>query len=330
VNWTSIFDNSISAAIRPNAIIFAISAIGLNVHFGYTGLLNFGQVGFLAVGAYAAAISVLEWSFPLWLGWLFGLFAAMCWALLLGYPTLRLRADYLAIVTIAAGEIFRLSIMAPSFREVTGGADGLSGFNDDWRSLNPLPAGEYGIGFLKFSAAETWAILVGWTLVLLSVLLVYLLIRSPWGRVLKAIREDEDAVRALGKNVFAYKMQSLVLGGCLGALAGIYFVSQQASVVPSNYSTAQTFFAYVCLILGGTARIWGPVLGSMLFWAIITFTDNFLRQAVEAGYISNSLLDANQVGQVRLMLVGLGLILLLVFRPQGILGDRRELMLEPK
>jgi neutral amino acid transport system permease protein len=318
VNWTRILDNSLSAAIRPNAIIFAISAIGLNVHFGYTGLLNFGQIGFLAIGGYAAAISVLQWSFPLWLGWLFGLFAAMCWAVLLGYPTLRLRADYLAIVTIASGEIFRLSIMAPSFREVTGGADGLSGFNSDWRSLNPLPAGEYGIGFLKFSAAEAWAILVGWTLVLLSVLLVFLLMRSPWGRVLKAIREDEDAVRALGKNVFAYKMQSLVLGGCLGALAGIYFVSQQASVVP------------VCLILGGTARIWGPVIGSMLFWAIVTFTDNVLRQAVAADYIPRSVLDPNQVGQIRLMLVGLGLILLLVFRPQGLLGDRRELMLEPQ
>jgi branched-chain amino acid transport system permease protein len=130
VHWTRIFDSSISAAIRPNAIIFAISAIGLNVHFGYTGLLNFGQIGFLAIGGYGAAISVLQWGFPLWLGWLFGLFCAMLWALLLGYPTLRLRADYLAIVTIAAGEIFRLSVMAPSFREVTGGADGLSGFND--------------------------------------------------------------------------------------------------------------------------------------------------------------------------------------------------------
>jgi branched-chain amino acid transport system permease protein len=329
VDWGQILDNSISAAIRPNAIIFALAAIGLNVHFGYTGLLNFGQVGFMAVGGYFAAISVLEWNVPLVVGWLVGLLAAGVWALLLGYPTLRLRADYLAIVTIAASEIFRLSVMAPTFREVTGGADGLSGFNDDWNSLNPFPSGTYGIGFLKFSAAETWAIVVGWTLVLLSVLLVYLLIRSPWGRVLKAIREDEDAVRALGKNVFAYKMQSLVLGGSFGALAGIYFVSQQASVVPSNYSTAQTFYAYVCLILGGTARIWGPVVGSMLFWAILTLTNDTLRELVANDYIPESIMDPNQVGQVRLMLVGLGLILLLVFRPQGLLGDRRELMLEP-
>ena len=329
MDWGQILDNSISAAIRPNAIIFALAAIGLNVHFGYTGLLNFGQVGFMAVGGYFAAISVLEWGVPLWIGWLIGLLAAGVWALLLGYPTLRLRADYLAIVTIAASEIFRLSVMAPTFREITGGADGLSGFNADWRSLNPFSGGSYGVWFLQFGPAEFWAIVVGWALVLLAVLFVWLLMRSPWGRVLKAIREDEDAVRALGKNVFAYKMQSLVIGGSLGALAGIYFVSQQASVVPSNYSTAQTFYAYVCLILGGTARIWGPVVGSMLFWAIVTFTNETLRQAVSEDLIPQSLMDPNQVGQVRLMLVGAGLILLLVFRPQGLLGDRRELILEP-
>jgi branched-chain amino acid transport system permease protein len=263
------------------------------------------------------------------MGWLIGLLASGVWALLLGYPTLRLRADYLAIVTIAASEIFRLSVMAPTFREVTGGADGLSGFNADWRSLNPFSGGSYGVWFLQFGPAEFWAIVVGWALVLLAVLFVWLLMRSPWGRVLKAIREDEDAVRALGKNVFSYKMQSLVIGGALGALAGIYFVSQQASVVPSNYSTAQTFYAYVCLILGGTARIWGPVVGSMLFWAIVTFTNDTLRQAVAQDIIPQSVMDPNQVGQVRLMLVGVGLILLLVFRPQGLLGDRRELILEP-
>jgi branched-chain amino acid transport system permease protein len=329
MDWGQILDNSISAAIRPNAIIFALAAIGLNVHFGYTGLLNFGQVGFMAVGGYFAAISVLEWGVPLWMGWLIGLLASGVWALLLGYPTLRLRADYLAIVTIAASEIFRLSVMAPTFREVTGGADGLSGFNADWRSLNPFSGGSYGVWFLQFGPAEFWAIVVGWALVLLAVLFVWLLMRSPWGRVLKAIREDEDAVRALGKNVFSYKMQSLVIGGALGALAGIYFVSQQASVVPSNYSTAQTFYAYVCLILGGTARIWGPVVGSMLFWAIVTFTNDTLRQAVAQDLIPQSVMDPNQVGQVRLMLVGVGLILLLVFRPQGLLGDRRELILEP-
>jgi neutral amino acid transport system permease protein len=331
MDWGSILDNSISQMFRPLTAVFALAAIGLNVHFGYTGLLNFGQVGFMAVGAYGVAISVLEWSVPLWVGVLIGIGAAVALAALLGIPTLRLRADYLAIVTIATGEILRLTIMAPSFRDFTGGSDGLSGYNDDFTDLNPFTSGNnYGIGFLKFNAGATWNILVGWSLVLLAVLLVWLLMRSPWGRVLKAIREDEDAVRALGKNVFAYKMQSLIVGGVIGAFAGMYLVIQQGSTIPGNFTPAQTFYAYVALILGGAARIWGPVVGSMILWGLIVFTEEVLTGLVENDYISSDLISTNQVAQVRLMLVGLGLILLMIFRPQGIFGDRRELMLDER
>jgi neutral amino acid transport system permease protein len=327
MDWGTILDNSISQMFRPLTAVFALAAIGLNVHFGYTGLLNFGQVAFMAVGAYGVSISVLQFDVPLWVGVLIGIAAAVALAALLGIPTLRLRADYLAIVTIATGEILRLTIMAPSFRGVTGGSDGLSGYNRDYEDLNPFASGEYGIGFLKFNSAATWSIVVGWTLVLLAVLLVWLLMRSPWGRIVKAIREDEDAVRALGKNVFAYKMQSLIIGGVIGAFGGMYLVIQQGSIIPGNFTPTQTFYAYVALILGGAARIWGPVVGSMILWALIVFTEEFLGELVANGYISRDLMSPNQVSQVRLMLVGLGLVLLMIYRPQGIFGDRRELML---
>jgi branched-chain amino acid transport system permease protein len=154
--------------------------------------------------------------------------------------------------------------------------------------------------------------------------------RSPWGRVLKAIREDEDAVRALGKNVFVYKMQSLIIGGVIGAFGGMYLVIQQGSIIPGNFTPAQTFFAYVALILGGTARIWGPVIGSMILWALIVFTEELLGELVANDYISSDLMNPNQVSQVRLMLVGLGLALLMIYRPQGIFGDRNELMLDER
>jgi branched-chain amino acid transport system permease protein len=327
MDWGTILDNSISQAFRPLTAVFALAAIGLNVHFGYTGLLNFGQVAFMAVGAYAVSISVLQWGVPLWVGVLIGIGCAVALAALLGIPTLRLRADYLAIVTIATGEILRLTIMAPTFRGFTGGSDGLSGYNRDYEDLNPFSSGEYGIGFLKFDSAATWSIVVGWTLVLLAVLLVWLLMRSPWGRIVKAIREDEDAVRALGKNVFAYKMQSLIIGGVIGAFAGMYLVIQQGSIIPGNFTPTQTFYAYVALILGGTARIWGPVVGAMILWVLIVFTEEFLGELVANDYISSDLMSPNQVSQVRLMLVGLGLILLMIYRPQGIFGDRQELML---
>ncbi len=116
MDWSAIVEDTLRALVGREAIIYALAAIGLNVHFGYTGLLNFGQVAFMAIGGYGVAISVLEWDLPLWVGVFFGIGAAVLLALLLGLPTLRLRADYLAIVTIAASEIFRLMISAPSWR----------------------------------------------------------------------------------------------------------------------------------------------------------------------------------------------------------------------
>jgi len=110
----------------------------------------------------------------------------------------------------------------------------------------------------------------------------------------------------------------------------MYWVIQQGATIPANFTPAQTFYAYVALILGGTARIWGPVVGSMIFWGLIVFTEEVLTELVANDYISSDLMSTNQVAQVRLMLVGLGLVLLMVFRPQGIFGDRRELMLDER
>ncbi|HEX8804123.1 MAG TPA: branched-chain amino acid ABC transporter permease [Acidimicrobiales bacterium] len=327
MDWASIFDNTLRALLGREAIIYALAAIGLNIHFGYTGLLNFGQVGFMAVGGYGVAVSVLQWDLPLWVGLLVGIGAAVVLALLLGMPTLRLRADYLAIVTIAASEIFRFMVSAPSWREVTGGSDGLSGFSAEFYDANVIPDGSYGYGPWRYGARDLWILVVGWGLVLLATLLVYLLIRSPWGRVVKAIREDEDAVRSLGKNVYSYKMQSLILGGVIGAVGGMFWAVSQSSVVPGNFGTVPTFYAYAALILGGMARVWGPVVGAMLFWALLAFTQGTVNELVANELIPNSIMDANQAGNVRLILVGVGLVLLLVYRPQGIFGDRREIAL---
>jgi branched-chain amino acid transport system permease protein len=327
MNWESIFSNALESAIGRDAMVYALAAVGLNLHFGFTGLLNFGQVGFMAVGAYGVGITVVEWGLPLWVGALVGIGLAVVLALLLGLPTLRLRADYLAIVTIAAGEILRYVFRAASFRDFTGGSNGINGFAGDFTGANPYPNGDYGIWLVKFSETQMWVLTVGWLLVLASVALVWGLTRSPWGRVLKAIREDEDAVRALGKNVYSYKMQSLIIGGVIGSLAGMMLALSARSVQPDNYGTATTFFAYACLILGGAATIWGPVVGSMIFWLLMSFTENMLRQLVENDHIPDSVMSGVQVGQVRFMLVGLGLVLLMVFRPQGIFGDRREIAL---
>lgn len=330
MNWQSIFSVTLEAIIGSTTIAYALAAVGLNVHFGYTGLLNFGQSAFLGVGAYGIAITVSTFDLPLWLGVVIGLTASVILALLLGIPTLRLRADYLAIVTIAAAEIIRLIYRATDLRKVTGASDGLQGFSQDFYDLNPFK-GSKGIdigGIITFTDRETWILLVGWVLVVLSCLVVWLLMKSPWGRVLKAIREDEDAVRSLGKNVFSYKMQSLVLGGVIGCLGGFVYALDRAAVQPDTYGTEFTFFAYTIVILGGAARVLGPVVGSMIFWVLIVFIDSTLSEAINHKDVPSWLITTTQAGSVRYILVGVGLVLMLIYRPQGIFGDKREVMLD--
>jgi branched-chain amino acid transport system permease protein len=171
---------------------------------------------------------------------------------------------------------------------------------------------------------------VGWGLVVIFALAVWLLMRSPWGRVIRAVREDEDAARSLGKNAYGYKMQSLIVGGVIGAFAGIYDVIQRSSVTPQQYKPDFTFFVYCALILGGVARVWGPVLGSVMLVGLLELVDGVLRGLVDEGVIPGGLMTTAQVGQVRLILVGIGLALLVVFRPQGIFGDPREIALEAR
>jgi branched-chain amino acid transport system permease protein len=328
MEWGLVFENALKAGVGDFAAVFALAAIGLNVHFGYTGLLNFGQVGFMAVGAYGIAVAVTYLGTSLWLGLAVGLAASVVLALLLGLPTLRLRADYLAIVTIAASEIVRLMVRSVSLRDYTGGSSGLTQFAGDFYAINPLAPGSYGGGPLTFTERQTWLLLVAWLAVAIASAMVFVLMRSPWGRVLKSIREDEDAARSLGKNVYWYKMQSLLFGGLLGSIAGFVLAISTQSVQPDTFSPDVTFFAYVVLILGGTARVLGPVVGAMIFWALLSLSDNLLRQAVRQEVIPTAIMDGVQVGQVRFMLVGLALMLLMAYRPQGIFGDRREIELD--
>ena len=335
MDWGEIVSQSIKALIGTQAVYFALAAIGLNIHFGFTGLLNFGHAGFMAVGAYGLGVSVAFFGWPWWVGVLVGLAMAVVFALLLGVPTLRLRADYLAIVTIAAAEIVRISFRATALRDVTGGSNGINGFSGPFYDLNPYSSAvAVNLGFVEYSygTRELWILTVSWSLVLASVGLVALLMRSPWGRVLKAVREDEDAARALGKNAYSVKMQSLVLGGLFGALGGMSFVLGQGSVQPSpqDLGTPKTFFIWVAVILGGTGRLWGPVIGSMIFSGLLVFTDLLLRDAVANDLVPQTLMDGVQVGQVRFILLGLGLMVLMIFRPQGMFGDKQELALDAR
>jgi ABC-type branched-subunit amino acid transport system permease subunit len=340
----------------------------------------------MLLGAYGLAISVWK-DLPFVVGILMGLAAALIFALVLGGPTLKLRGDYLAIVTISAAEIIRYVGRSSLLTDFTGSTQGIPGsqYRDPFTSLSFFGGGSFTllpfnyhdvgggsnvvrvIGWLlivavivalvmvlrgrfamtgraKVAAAVAlgavglfllffmfpvpnqltgvngwWVRTVAWILVALSTLVVYLLARSPWGRLLRGIREDEDAIRSLGKNVFAIKMQALILGGLFGAIGGMVYVLP-ASVQPDSMGRTLTFFAYTALLLGGAATIFGPVLGTVIFFA----GRIFIRSAANA-YIPDSVMNTTRTEQFSLILVGVALMLLVIFRPQGILGNKREL-----
>ncbi len=329
MDWELILRSTGQAAVGPDACYYALAAAGLNIHIGYTGLLNFGQAAFAAAGAYGMAVAVVTYGVSFWAALFIGLLVSVVLALVLGFPTLRLRTDYLAIVTLAAAEIVRLIVRSVRYTGTLGGTDGLQAFGDAFFRLNPFDGGAYTP--LRFRPDQVWLLVCAWPLVGLVCLVTFLLMRSPWGRVIKAIREDEDAVRSLGKNTYWYKMQSLMVGGVFGAFAGIVFAMSKQSVNPDDYATKFTFTALAILILGGTARVLGPVLGAVIFIGTLQFMDVALRQSIAEGLVPDWLpVDTNKVAIIRLIVVGVAIVLLMIFRPQGILGDRREVAIRDR
>lgn len=392
-DFQSILNAMTRTALDPQTAAVILAVIGLNIHFGYTGLLNIGQSAFMLLGAYGFAITI-DTGNNMWLGVAVGLALAFVFALVLGIPTLKLRGDYLAIVTISAAEIIRYLGRSGGIgwiSERTGGSQGIPGsrYNDPFRDLSFLPSGETQLLAFNYSdiaggaawvrvlgwvvivvlivltvrvargktplvgGARTgvtialivavvlavlfvapvnkqntgnngwWFTLVTWVLVGLSLLVVLGLTRSPWGRALKGVREDEDAMRSLGKNVYAIKLQALVIGGLFAAVGGMMYVLP-ATVQPDSLGRNMTFFCYTALLLGGAATIWGPVLGTLIFFVgrifIIQASTTYLASDE---YIK--LFNEQRASQIAFIAIGLALMLLVIFRPQGILGDKREL-----
>jgi neutral amino acid transport system permease protein len=319
----AILNAMLREAVSPQTAAVAIAAIGLNIHFGFTGLLNIGQSGFMLLGAYGFAIAIGQ-GLPLVVGVLIGFAAALVFALVLGAPTLKLRGDYLAIVTISAAEIIRYVGRSALLTDFTGAAQGLQGksYRDPFTDLSFFGDGSTAIGPLDYQNTGVngwWVRFVAWTLVALCIVVVLLLVRSPWGRLLRGIREDEDAIRSLGKNVFAIKMQALIIGGLFGALGGMLYVLP-SSVQPDSMGRSLTFFCYTALLIGGAATIFGPVLGAIVF-----YSSRILIKGVANAYVPDSIMNGQQTEQFSYIVVGVALMLIVIFRPQGILGDKREL-----
>ncbi|MEO8092911.1 MAG: branched-chain amino acid ABC transporter permease [bacterium] len=293
---------------------FTIFTLGLQLNVGYTGIFNFGQAAFMAIGAYAMAILVTDTGVNFWLSLPIATLIAMAFGLLIGLPSVRLRADYLAITTIAASEAVRL--VALNARGLTNGAQGIFGFRDAWDSASDTIEGW--LQWLGWSDPETLfpLFLVVWTVAIVLMFVLTRVQRTPWGRVLRAVREDEDAARALGKNAFSYKLQSLVISAALGAIAGFFLAVNLAFVVPDEFAPTFTFLGYAALVLGGLASYWGVAVGAIILQTVLEGL-RFLELPIS---------DV-KVAALRFIILGLVLILLMAFRPQGMFGKREEMVI---
>ncbi len=299
--------------------IYAVFALGLNVQWGYTGLFNIGIAGFFAIGAYTSALittpmpegvyaTYVEQLVGLNLPFPFGLLGAAVVsgiiALAVGIPTLRLREDYLAIATIGIAEAIRL--LFNNERWLANGPRGLTGLPQPLRAL----AGPQHYNYIYLG------------IVLLTVALVYWAIergiRSPWGRVLRAIREDEIAAAMNGKDVFAFKLQALVLGSAIMGLGGALYAHYVRAISPDAFSPLfATFLIWVMLLLGGSGNNKGALLGAFLVWGIWVGTTFVTDQILPPFW-------AARAPYLRFLLIGVIVEAIILLRPQGILGEERR------
>lgn len=300
---------SYGAFFLTMALSYAVICLGLNLQWGQAGLFNVGIAGFVAVGAYVSAILTTPpidgrlggFDLPIGVGWLGGGLGAGLLCFLLGALTLRLRSDYLAIATFGAAVLIQLALL--NIEGLTGGPFGVS--------FIPRPFGSLAAKVERFAAAN---LLVMAGVVLICYLALEHLVRSPWGRVLRALREDETAARALGKNPVTYRLQAFAIGGFVMGLGGAAQGHFIGFIAPDNYLPTLTFQVWTMLIIGGSGNMRGAILGAVLVSAIWALS----------GSLVSSIFPADQqarAASLQIVMIGATLCAVLLLRPRGILGE---------
>jgi len=297
------------AFFLTTALIFAFITLGLNLQWGLTGLFNVGLAGFVAIGAYTSALLTTPetagrfggYDLPIAVGWLGAMIVAGIAAAIIGVATLRLKSDYLAITTFGVAVVVQL--VALNAQSLTGGPFGIGFIPRPFASLAETP--------LLFNFANLGVVAV-------VMLVVYLalehLSRSPWGRVLKALREDERAAVSLGKSARFYRVQAFAVGGAIMGLAGALQAHFVGFIAPDNYVPILTFQVWVMLIVGGSGSNKGAVIGSILVWAIWA----------GSGALTSALVSPEQqarAASLQIVAIGVMLCIILLVRPGGLFGD---------
>lgn len=286
-------------AVGVIALIYMLLAIGLNLQYGFTGLVNFGHVAFFAIGAYASALLSLQ-GWPLLITFPIAMVVAALAAYPIGLLSLRLSDDYLAVVTLGFSETVRIVIQQEAW--LTNGVQGLPG----------IPGLFVFFDNTRYSGLATLGVLILCNVG--AVLLLTHLVRSPYGRLIQAVRDDEVAVETLGKDPARLKVQVFMLGSALAGLAGAFYAHNITFISPEQFLPLVTFYVWIAVIIGGPGRTSGAVVGSLILLVFLEgsrFTRDFVPGVTEV-----------QMSSVRLAMVGLALILFTIYRPQGLMGKR--------
>jgi branched-chain amino acid transport system permease protein len=269
--------------------MYIVLALGLNIVVGQAGLLNLGYVAFYAIGAYTYAILSTSYGLSFWSGLIIGALTAALFALILGIPTLRLRGDYFAIVTLGLGEITR--IILNNWDNMTGGPNGISKIG------RPVLA-----GMVLNTALDFYYLIL--SLVILTVFAMHRLMASRIGRAWIAIREDETAAEAMGINTFRLKLLAFVLGSAWAGMAGVFFAAKMAFVSPESFTFFESVLILCMVVLGGMGSIPGIILGAFLLIALPEIFRDFQ--------------------DYRMLAFGIALVFMMVFKPQGLLGTLKS------
>jgi branched-chain amino acid transport system permease protein len=268
--------------ILTNALLYVVLALGLNVVVGYAGLLDLGFAAFFAVGAYTVGITTLHFGLNFWMALPLAIVFAIIAGIVIGTPTLRLRSDYLAIVTLGFGEIVRIA--ARNLRE-TGGASGLIGIDSPWL-----------FGWHIETPRDFYYVFCG--LAILGVIVSVRLANSRLGRAWLYVRHDEDAAEAMGIDRVRVKLAAYIVGAIYGAIGGAFFAANLGAISPESFSFRQSVLILMAVILGGMGKIPGVILGAF----IVILAPELLRD----------------FGDLRLLIFAVGLLLIMLFRPSGI------------
>lgn len=302
---------SYAAFFLVTALSYGIICLGLNVQWGQTGLFNVGVAGFVAIGAYTSALLTTPdvdgrfggFGLPIWIGWLAAPLVSGLAAGIIGAITLRLRADYLAITTF--GIAIAIQLVALNAETVTGGPFGIGFIPRPFGGLEEKP--------MLFNFANLLLVCVVTAIVYVG---LERLIRSPWGRVLRAIREDEAAATSLGKDANLFRLQAFALGSAIMGLAGAIQAHFIGFIAPENYLSAITFHVWAMLIIGGSGNNGGALLGALVVWGLWSFTGAALSGFVPAEYQARA-------AALQIVIIGVVLAAVLVVRPRGLLGETK-------